>query len=603
MPTLTYPQAVSRHLPSPERLVDQTALHAVFQPVIDLARGKVYGHESLIRGPRDSDIQFPDALFSLAKRQGRVVELERAAARVGAATYAAQRGTAKLFINFGASALLALARQNPVRPLASLLADTDIDTSQLVIELTEDDPGPGSDELSRVLRLLREQGAMLALDDFGNGYSSLRRWAELQPDIVKIDRYFARDVHLDARKMQALRALLDIAEAYGTRLVAEGIETADELGAVRDLGFHYAQGYFLDRPTPGVNHHLNGATLEVLEHRQVAVYPPSGPVAHNNHHVDALRVDAPPVLTSTTNDAVVALFHQTPALHAVCVVDTASRPLGLINRRDFMDRYTQPYHKELYGRRSCEPFMRADPILVERVQTLDEMTSLLLSGDQRYLTDGFVIVDDGRYLGLGTGEQLVRAVTEVRIEAARHANPLTFLPGNIPISAHIQRLLDHGKPFTACYGDLNHFKPFNDEYGYWRGDQMIRLLAEVLVSQCNARRDFVGHVGGDDFVILFQSEDWQQRVERMLGEFNARAALLYDDAARSFGGIEAEDRQGYLAFFPLTTLAVGAVRIQPGTYHRPEEVASAAALAKHAVKQRGVGLYIDESAGIGPAAA
>ena len=128
MPILTDLQAVSRHLSSPERLVDQTALHAVFQPVIDLARGKVYGHESLIRGPRDTEIQFPDALFLLAKRQGRVVELERVAARVGAATYAAQRGTAKLFINFGASALLALARQNPVRPLASLLADTDIDT-------------------------------------------------------------------------------------------------------------------------------------------------------------------------------------------------------------------------------------------------------------------------------------------------------------------------------------------------------------------------------------------------------------------------------------------------------------------------------------------
>jgi EAL domain-containing protein (putative c-di-GMP-specific phosphodiesterase class I)/GGDEF domain-containing protein len=603
MPTLTALQAVNRHLSLPERLVEQTALHAVFQPVIDLARGKVYGHESLIRGPQDTELQFPDGLFSLARRQGRVVELERAAARVGAATYAAQHGAAKLFINFGASTLLTLARHNPARPLASLLAGTDIETSQLVIELTEDDPGPGSDELGQVLRLLREQGAMIALDDFGNGYSSLRRWAELQPDIVKIDRYFARDVHLDARKMQALRALLDIAEAYGTKLVAEGIETADELGAVRDLGFHYAQGYFLDGPAPDISHGLNGATLEVLEHRQVAVYPPSGPVAHNNHHVDALRVDVQPVQATTTNDEVVSLFQQSPALHAVCVVDGAARPLGLINRRDFMDRYTQPYHKELYGRRSCEPFMRADPILVDRTQTLDEMTALLLSGDQRYLTDGFVIVDEGRYVGLGTGEQLVRAVTEVRIEAARHANPLTFLPGNIPISAHIQRLLDHGTSFTACYGDLNHFKPFNDEYGYWRGDQMIRLLAEVLVSNCNARRDFVGHVGGDDFVILFQSEDWQQRVERMIRDFNARAAGLYDDAARSFGGIEAEDRQGYLAFFPLTTLAVGAVRIQPGAYQRPEEVASAAALAKHAVKQRGVGLYIDESAGIGPAAA
>ena len=130
--------------------------------------------------------------------------------------------------------------------------------------------------------------------------------------------------------------------------------------------------------------------------------------------------------------------------------------------------------------------------------------------------EGIIIVDGGRYRGLGSGKDLVRTVTESRIEAARHANPLTLLPGNIPITQHIARLLSAGREFVACYGDLNHFKPFNDQYGYWRGDEMILLAARCITAQADPRRDFVGHVGGDDFVVLFQSDDWQRRCEATL---------------------------------------------------------------------------------------
>jgi diguanylate cyclase (GGDEF)-like protein len=191
---------------------------------------------------------------------------------------------------------------------------------------------------------------------------------------------------------------------------------------------------------------------------------------------------------------------------------------------------------------------------------------------------------------LGTGEQLVRSVTETRIEAARHANPLTFLPGNIPISQHIERLIRKKVCFVACYADLNNFKPFNDYYGYWRGDEMIRLLARLAMEQCDSQRDFLGHVGGDDFILLFQSPDWRQRSERLVEAFNTQAQSLFDDAARNAGGIEAEDRQGVLRFFPCTTVSIGAIAIDGSQFSRAEDVANLAALAKHDAKRAGAGL-------------
>jgi diguanylate cyclase (GGDEF)-like protein len=233
-------------------------------------------------------------------------------------------------------------------------------------------------------------------------------------------------------------------------------------------------------------------------------------------------------------------------------------------------------------------------MILDKHTGLDAMTAVLTSSDQRYLTEGFIVTEGGRYLGLGTGEQLVRVVTEVRIEAARHANPLTFLPGNIPISEHIERLLVSKGTFVACYGDLNDFKPYNDHYGYWRGDEMIRLVARTLVSHCDPRRDFIGHVGGDDFVVLFQSDDWLDRCERIVRTFNQKALSLFDEEALAKGGIEAEDRHGVRRFFNCTTLSIGAVPVRPGVYSRPEQVASAAAAAKHKAKMSSVGLAIEE---------
>ena len=234
------------------------------------------------------------------------------------------------------------------------------------------------------------------------------------------------------------------------------------------------------------------------------------------------------------------------------------------------------------------------PLLLDVHTRVDDLTAVLTSSDQRYLAEGFVLTEGGRYRGLGTGQQLVRTVTEARIEAARHANSLTFLPGNIPITVHIERLLASGQSFFACYGDLNHFKSFNDQYGYRRGDETIMLAARVISAHCDPQRDFVGHVGGDDFIMLFQSADWEQRSRRVVESFNRLARDLFDADALAAGGIESEDRHGVMRFHSLTTICIGAVRAEPGHFERLEDVASTAAAAKRHAKQRGLAVHVLE---------
>ena len=361
---------------------------------------------------------------------------------------------------------------------------------------------------------------------------------------------------------------------------------------VRDLGIELGQGWFLGRPQaiPAVS--VLRPAGETIISSEIAVLPEITRAAGADLTVGRLAVEVPPLHPQMLIDDVAKRLAADPALRAVALVDEG-RPVGLINRQAFVDSYAKPYFKELYGRKPCIAFANTTPLILDKHTGLERMTSVLTSSDQRYLTEGFIVTEGGRYLGLGTGEQLVRVVTEVRIEAARHANPLTFLPGNIPISEHIERLLGAGGEFVACYADLNDFKPYNDHYGYWRGDEMIRLVARTLVSHCDPRRDFVGHVGGDDFVVLFQSDDWLDRCERVLASFNANALSLFDADAVERGGIEAEDRHGVNRFFKCTTLSIGAVPIRPGAFTRAEQVASAAAAAKHKAKASPRGLDIE----------
>lgn len=596
------PRSPSRSAtPRIEELIARRDLSAVFQPIIDFDGGAILGYEGLIRGPSGTSLEAPFALFSQALAEGCTLELEQAAARTCIDAFAKLDVDGKLFLNFSAGAIrrLAEARDDTL----ALLRHRGVDPHRIVIELTEQSTILDVASFVPVISALRTEGAQFALDDYGTANASMNLWVRLQPDVVKIDRFFIHGISSDSLKFEAVRAMQHFANASGARLVAEGIEDEADLIVVRDMGIGCGQGFFFGRPHAQPSRSVTDDARDALLSGHIAVFPettrtvssasPSGGMASAK-----MMVHAPALPRHATNNDVLELFNRLPDLHAVAVVEN-DEPVALINRRSFMDRYALPYHRELFGKRPCLQFANASPVIIEQSMTVEQMAKLLASDDQRYLADGFVITDKhGKYAGLGTGENLVRAVTEVRIEAARYANPLTFLPGNIPISSHIGRLLGNDAGFYACYVDLNHFKPFNDQYGYWQGDEVLKFAAAVLADVCDPTRDFLGHVGGDDFLILFQSEDWKDRVLRAIHLFNEGAQRFYAPADRLAGGIHGEDRRGNPTFFGFVTMAIGCVRVEsdggPSLYSS-EEIASVAALAKRRAKHEASGFVLIEA--------
>jgi len=579
-----------------QQLVSGAGLATCYQPIAALGRRELFGYEALTRGPAGTPFEQPSAMFAMARELGLDVALEITCARLAIARFAALGLPGYVAINFSGQCIERLGHR--AGRALGFLTEYGIAPGRIVIELTEHDRIVDPPEFKHRLHELRALGIMLALDDFGDGHSSLRLWAELAPQFVKIDKYFVHGLASDPARFQCVKALVNLGEVFGTRLVAEGIESEAELLIIRDLGIELGQGFFVGPPEESPPTRAPERVTAALGSQQIAVYPETVKMPMHHNSVGKLVLRAPTLRRQDTNNRAVEIFAAHPDLHAVAILED-DRPIGILNRHRFMDRYAQQYYRELYGKRSCTAFMNDKPLCFERSAPIDALTAALTDSDQRYLVDGLVVTEGGRYLGLASGESVVRAVAEIRVEAARYANPLTFLPGNIPVSEHIARLLASGVSFTACYTDLNQFKPYNDQYGYWKGDQMIKLAARCISQACDPLRDFLGHVGGDDFIVLFQAPDWAARCRDIIETFNVSAPNLFNAADRERGGIMAEDRQGRPAFFALTTLSIGAVRVHPGRYRSHEDVASAAAAAKREAKHRGAGLFeLQESAAV-----
>lgn len=227
------------------------------------------------------------------------------------------------------------------------------------------------------------------------------------------------------------------------------------------------------------------------------------------------------------------------------------------------------------------PSLRNTPIIMLTVRAgeEDELKGLK-SGADDYLTKPFM-----------PARLLARLQTAIdRNVRELDANPLTHLPGNTSILQEIENRIDKKEPFAVLYIDLNNFKAFNDRYGFVKGDQVIRFTAELL-SSCvisNGRRgNFLGHVGGDDFVAIVAPEDAEETGGVIIARFDGSIPGFYDSTDRERGYIETVDRRGNPSRFPLMGVAVAVVSNVNRPFNHPGEVALVAGELKKWAKTKG----------------
>ncbi|WP_235562346.1 EAL domain-containing protein [Methylophilus sp. Leaf414] len=221
-------------------ILKSRSLTSVYQPIVSLNSADIYGFEGLIRGPAGTSLHAPLHLFEAAKERDYLPEMEHLSRQIVLENYAATCKTRKLFLNSTPEMLL-MSAPNKGETLA-YLASLGLEPKQIIIEVTEQTRNMDYGQLREAVQLYRNIGFEIAMDDLGEGFSSLRLWSELKPDYVKIDKHFIRNIHLDQVKFEFVRSIQQIAQNSGAKVIAEGIEAFEELSIIKDLKIDFGQG-------------------------------------------------------------------------------------------------------------------------------------------------------------------------------------------------------------------------------------------------------------------------------------------------------------------------------------------------------------------------
>ncbi|GIU49993.1 MULTISPECIES: GGDEF domain-containing protein [Shewanella] len=559
------------------KIINKQSIKAIFQPIFNIGNQKVHGFEALSRGPEHSTLYSPVPLFKTAEHHGKLSELETLCRSISINAFKTSKLNGKLFINISPKALLD--PEHPKGLTLQLINQMGLRPEDVVIELSEQYPADDIDLLKDCLNHYRNQGFLTAIDDLGAGYSGLRLWSELSPDYVKIDRHFIHQIDSTAVKQEFVRSIVELCQNLTCKVIAEGIETPAELTMLKQLGVTYCQGYLLGRPNAKPNTYMDSELVSI-------------PMAPQNRYCETAESLCVPANIATPDTKLKQLSEQfinQPALQAIVIADNGQAQ-GIVSRNHILELFSTPYGRALHENHPANAVMDKQVLQIDACEPLSTVSQLLTSEHSTTVAQQFIILRHDKLIGIGHTKDLLQRITEHRIKVARHANPLSNLPGNVPIQEELKRLRAQKKSFYLAYFDLCHFKPYNDIYGFSRGDEVIMEVANLL-TQHQHERCFVGHVGGDDFVMICTCFEAINHSQAIIEQFEHSKRAFYSEEHWLAQTIHAKDRQDNMVDHPLISLCVGVLSPEVTVNTTDHELSMLSAEAKKQAKFAKNGFY------------
>ncbi|GHA16169.1 GGDEF domain-containing protein [Streptomyces echinoruber] len=518
------------------------SLRFVFQPVVNLTTFGVAALEILAR-PETGDV------LGEARRDP---ELDGRLAALALRAAARRETLLPLHVNVFAGTLADLGGLAP-------LHDAVRAAGRLPWEVTVDIGPPFTHVPQRALldavAVLRGQGFRISADGVGDGDAPLRLLTDLAPDVVKLDASLLS-------RPAAVRAMRTLCEQLGALLAVEGVETERQCAAAVSAGAQLAQGELFAPPSrlPVVDVYVPPRTPGVVPP------PRSGPSVR-----EFLRPAA--VLPMTASAAQVrALLTSSPDVSGVLLVDGAGVPVRSVHRSRFLLSLSGRYGHALYADRPAAR-LGDPPRTVDVDATAWQVLDVVAVGDRDRTSDDVAVVDHhGRCVGVVRLADLVRALAETRVEEAAGLNPLTRLPGSDAITGEVDRRIAAGRLFALSWLDIDHFKQVNDGAGFAAGDELIRAVGRALQQAAHGATR-VGHIGGDDFLVLAEPGSLEPLAARVL------------DAPWSAGGLP-------------VTLSLATVVCAPGSVADHRQAAACLAPLKKAAKALRGGSWVLGHAGL-----
>ncbi|MFF2752744.1 GGDEF domain-containing protein [Psychrobacillus sp. NPDC058041] len=534
-------------------IIEERAIQTVFQPIISLHSGQIYGYEALTRGPENTVLQNPEKLFDYAMKSGQLWELENLCR--GNALKQAHQLKAKgiLFLNVNPNIM-----NDPKFKQGftkEFLSKFHMDSDSIVFEITEREAINNLKDFINTVDHYKKQFFQIAIDDVGSGYSGLNVITDVRPHFIKLDMKLIRDIDKDRTKQLLVKSLSEFANYSQIHIIAEGIETNAELLTLIQIGVHFGQGYFIQKP--------NVEILPIREELKMLIEEESlkrNMVSSGRLTDTSIEHIATPLRTISSNTPIFKvskLMEANDALPGFCIKD-GDKLIGVITRNKLHLKFSGPYGYSLYNTKPITAIMNRSYMKVDAATPIDVVAKIAMNRDPIHLYDFITITKEDQYFGVVTVKDLLEKSMQLEIDYAKHLNPLSELPGNIMIEKQLQKCVDSQINYTVLYFDIDNFKPYNDVYGFEKGDKVIMRLAEILKENTQTD-DFIGHIGGDDFIMIVPSSKSHEFCEKIIRDFDASIEHFYNAHDLLKGRIISKNRHGIDERFPLLTISIAGI--------------------------------------------
>lgn len=533
-----------------EFILANRKIYPVYQPIVSLTTGNLLGYEALSRIDLEKCDFNIEELFKLAKEYGYLWNLEYICRKKALNSVRNKLGNKKLFLNVDPDVFKDERFQAGMTK--NYLDRYNLSTDNIVFEICEHSNIDEIDSFQKAVNHYEEQQYEIAIDDFGKGFSTFNRIFFIHPKFVKLDISLIRNVDTDSVKKTLIDGLVKFCHSENIRIIAEGIETKSELASLINLGVDFGQGYYLGRPETYLKN-IDEETTEFISSKIRDTEIPQ----KNSHFFGNVESICQKLETTPYEAKAVTVFefmklHQ--EMTEICVVDSKQKVKGLLTKAHIDECFGGRYGYSLYSKYTVGELLDGDYLEVDCRMPIEMVSRLALIRPKKQLYDAIIVSDNGKYVGIVTVKNLLEASISIQVERAMDTNPLTHLPGNTQIEQMISNRLFLKDKLSIMYLDLDNFKAYNDAYGFENGDIMIKSVAKCIEKNCRLG-EFVGHVGGDDFVVISGNYNLENVFHEIIADFHLCLKELYSENDYINGYIHSQNRKGEPEKFPLASLS------------------------------------------------
>lgn len=574
-------------------IIEKELIHTLFQPIVNLKNGEVLGYEALSRGPEESSLYSPIHLLEAAKEEDKLWELETIFRKSAINKASCLKLKELLFLNVEPNIIHDKEFQEGFTK--SYLIKHHLNPEQIVFEITERSAMSNYSDFENTIRHYKNQGYKIAIDDTGAGYSNFSALSKVKPYYIKIDMGIVRDIDKEPFNQAIISSFVILSKLTNTKLIAEGIETKGELETLIQLGVHAAQGYFISTPSK----QLKSISSEIKNLIMVKNKPHASYFYHTEKYIGEIsNVIAP--FESSHSCLDIKDFLEKNNVEGTCILNK-NEVVGLIMKNHLDATLSGQYGYSLYARKPVSKIMDPNCLTVDYFTPINIVAELAMSRHPSKIYDNIIITKGLKYWGIVSVIELLRQFLEMERNKALELNPLTGLPGNTLINKALSYAIDRNMPNVVLYIDLDNFKAYNDVYGFEKGDRVIQMTKDTIMTCIKSYYQFthfIGHIGGDDFIAIIECdfEDGKKICQQIINYYSEKIKDHFNIADQKKGYIVARDRNKALKQFNLTTISIAGIYGPLNFFSSPDKLAQYMSTVKKKVKEVEKSSYILEAA-------